>query len=755
MKKNSLQTLLLILLISCANPVEYRKNVAAVLLPKPVQLQQQKGYFSLNKHTVIVAAKNLKNEALYLQHLLSESSKFTTKIIYDFKPDKEENVIFLTDTFNFNDEFESEESYKLLITKKNIEIAASTTTGVMRGIQTLRQLFINDFYKKLKRSSWQLPQLQITDKPAFKHRGILFDSGRHFFSTNVVKKYIDLLAFYKMNVFHWHLTEDQGWRIAIDKYPKLTEIGAYRIQKDSTVYGGFYTKEAIKSIVAYAKERHITVIPEIEMPGHSTAAIAAYPELSCTGDTIQVASEWGIFKDVYCAGNEDTFTFLENVLLEVMDLFPSEYIHIGGDEAPKDRWKDCSKCQKRIKEEGLKDEKELQSYFIKRIEKFLAKHNKKLIGWDEILQGGLSPTATVQSWRGEKGGIVAATNSQYAIMSPRAYCYFDYDILNTDLEKVYNFKPIPSELPITQQKFILGSEGNLWSERIPDENTLDAKAFPRILALSEVLWTAPVTPNFNTFYQRVQNQYPVLKNKGVNYGLEFIPVKIENELKEDKVAIKIIPKFEDFKAMYRWNCEKCDTVFKPIPKSITLSKSAELEISVTKNNVKYGTNLKQSYSLHKAIGAKVNYKTAYNSYYKASGDDALVNGRLASNKYRDTNWQGFLGADVNCVIDLQEATTVSTIGARFLHKQKSWILAPSWVSIEVSLDGNSWENWAKIEATVDEKSEQSTIEVYSKQHLPKTIRYIKLFAKNVEKLPEWHEGSGKKGWLFIDEIFVR
>jgi hexosaminidase len=504
-----------LLFISCNNKLEFRDNVDSFLVPKPTKITQQKGYFLIDKNTLIITPKIFLNEAKYLQQLIEESSNFKMSIVLKANSSQIKNAIVLTNNSQLVEELNSDESYKLIGTKSKIEIEGSFAKGIMHGIQTLRQLFVNDFHKNNKKNEWQIPLVSIQDTPKFKHRGMLFDSGRHFFEVDVVKKYIDLLALYKMNVFHWHLTEDQGWRITIDKYPKLTDIGAFRTQKDGTVYGGFYTKEQVKEIVAYATERHITVIPEIELPGHSQAALAAYQELSCTGNEIEVANKWGVFKDIYCAGNEQTFIFLENVLTEVMELFPSEYIHIGGDEVPKLRWEACFKCQKRIKDEKLADEHELQSYFIQRIERFLHKNNRKLIGWDEILEGGVSPTATVQSWRGENGGFVAASNKQFAIMSPTSHCYFDYGIETTDLEKVYNFNPIPSELAIDKHKYILGGECNLWSEHIPTEENLDSKAFPRIFAMSETLWSYPKERNFDEFYERVQNQYGLLKAKKV------------------------------------------------------------------------------------------------------------------------------------------------------------------------------------------------------------------------------------------------
>ncbi len=754
MIKKVIVVLCTLALISCERKIEFRKNVASFLIPKPLELSQTEGFASISKNTKIITTEDFINEANYLQKLIQASSNFKVVIVKDTKIPLVENVILLVNNPKLATELNSEESYQLTISKSKIEIEGSNSTGIMRGIQTLRQLFVDDFHGKLKRNEWQVPLVSIKDAPKFRHRGMMLDCGRHFFEVNVIKKYIDLLALYKMNVFHWHLTEDQGWRIAIDKYPKLMEIGAFRKEKEGTIYGGFYTKKQVKEIVAYATERHITVIPEIEMPGHSLAALAAYPELSCSGDTIQVTNEWGIFKDIYCAGNEQTFTFLEDVLTEVMELFPSEYIHIGGDEAPKLRWEACSKCQQRMKDENLSNEHELQSYFIQRIEKFLHKNNRKLIGWDEILEGGLSPTATVQSWRGEKGGIVAANNNQFAIMSPTSHCYFDYGIETTDLEKVYNFNPIPSELPQEKYQYIIGSECNLWSERIPTEENLDSKAFPRILAMSEVLWTYPKERNFEEFYNRVQNQYGLLEAKNVKYGLEFIPVNLKSTLKDDKVQIEIVSKVRNFKTNYRWICEDCDTIFRETPPIIALNKSGILEIETYKNGKKYGDNLLQGYQLHKAINSEIKQKNFYNSVYKASGEKGLVDGEIGSKKIRDGNWQGFLGVDIDCEIDLGKEIEVTEIGAHFLHKQLSWILSPKQVTIKTSVDGISWKDWGRIKSKVDPKNKEVIIETFSKIKPVESVRYIKLFAKNLKQLPKWHDFYKGKSWLFIDEIFV-
>jgi hexosaminidase len=423
----------------------------------------------------------------------------------------------------------SPESYHLEITDRATCLRAPSACGLARGVQTIRQLLV-----RTAEGTWQLPAVLIDDQPRYRWRGMLLDCGRHFMSKDFVKRYIDLLAYHKLNVLHWHLTEDQGWRIEIKKYPKLTEIGAWRQAtregeqpRDAAGrYGGFYSQDDIREIVAYARSRYVTVVPEIEMPGHSLAALAGYPELSCTGGPFKVGTEWGVIEDVYCAGNDRTFEFLEDVLSEVLDLFPSEFIHIGGDECPKTRWKACPKCQARINVEGLKNENELQSYFVRRIEKFLNSKGRRLVGWDEILEGGLAPNATVQSWRGMDGALAAARAGHDVIASPRTHCYLDYpQILDPaapkwmgliTLEQAYSFEPTPPELTSEQATHILGAEGNIWTERAPQER-VDYQVFPRLCALTEVTWSPAEGRSWDDFTARMKVHYRRLDALGVKY----------------------------------------------------------------------------------------------------------------------------------------------------------------------------------------------------------------------------------------------
>lgn len=435
------------------------------------------------------------------------------------------------------------EGYELGIKASHINLDASSPAGLFYGLQTLWQLLPPAFERfvlpatsnqpeekdmAFQTSVLSLPVVNIVDKPRFRWRGMHLDCSRHFFPKEWIMKWLDVAASYKLNTFHWHLTDDQGWRIEIKKYPRLTEIGAWRREtmEDGQPYGGFYTQEEIREIVAYARRRFITVVPEIEMPGHCQAALAAHPELSCSGGPFKVATEWGVMNDVFCAGSDETFTFLENVLTEVIDLFPGEFIHIGGDEVPKIRWQNCVRCQARIKAEGLKDENELQSYFIKRIETFLNSRGKRLIGWDEILEGGLAPRATVMSWRGTLGGITAARAGHDVIMSPTSHCYFDYYQGQVDepraiggflpLEKVYFFEPVPPELKPEEAIHILGAQGNLWTEYIKTPQHAEYMLFPRLLALAEVVWS-PKTKNWPDFQSRLTSHYDRLALREINF----------------------------------------------------------------------------------------------------------------------------------------------------------------------------------------------------------------------------------------------
>ena len=451
------------------------------------------------------------------------------------------------------------ESYRLDVTPASVTIAAPAHAGLFYGLQTLRQLLPADAADA--GTDRTVPAMRIVDAPRFRYRGMHLDVGRHFFPVEFVKRYIDLMAMYKMNTFHWHLTEDQGWRIEIKKYPRLTEVGSCRketiLEKnfdpyvgDGTPYCGYYTQDQIREIVAYAAERYVTVMPEIEMPGHSVAALAAYPELACTDGPFEVYTKWGVTEDIYCP-TEKTFAFLEDVLTEVMDLFPSTYIHIGGDEAPKARWKESDSAQAVMRREGLADESELQSYFVRRIERFLNAHGRKLVGWDEILEGGIAPEATVMSWRGMEGGIEAARQGHDVIMTPGGYVYFDYYQGDpeweplaiggyTPLERVYAFEPVPDELTPEEARHVLGAQGNVWTEYMATTDYVEYMVFPRLLALSEVVWSPKAARDWDGFAARLPAQFRRLDRYGVHYRIPHVMGLEEDRLTlDDHVTVTL------------------------------------------------------------------------------------------------------------------------------------------------------------------------------------------------------------------------
>ncbi|MDX2047484.1 MAG: beta-N-acetylhexosaminidase, partial [Chitinophagaceae bacterium] len=505
------------------------------IIPQPAVIRQPKimAQFTINPSTqIVLEGSGLENAADFLNSYLQQFYTFKLKIA---KAAKGSNNIILNyermDNANAG-------AYRMTVNNKGVYIAGDNAEGVFYGIQTLIQLLpVPDARLKMRPNQLKIGYISIEDYPRFGYRGLHLDAGRHFFPVSFIKKYIDYTALHKMNYFHWHLTEDQGWRIEIKKYPKLTEAGGWRNGtiigrypgkgSDNTRYGGYYTQEEIKDVVSYAAKRYITIVPEIELPGHASAAIAGYPDLSCfpaektkirenmisekskTASGKLVQETWGVFDDVFCAGNEKVFSFLQDVIDEVIQLFPGKYLHVGGDECPKNNWKKCPQCQQRIKDNNLKDEHELQSYFIQRMEKYINSKGKTLIGWDEILEGGLAPNAIVMSWRGEKGGIEAAKQKHEVIMTPTAYVYFDYSQTKNEdsitiggyipLEKIYNYEPIPKEMTAEDGKYVLGAQANVWSEYMKYPSKVEYMIFPRLTALSEVLWSPKGKRNWVDF----------------------------------------------------------------------------------------------------------------------------------------------------------------------------------------------------------------------------------------------------------------
>ena len=587
------------------------------------------------------------------------------------------------------------EAYRIEIDKKGVRLSANTETGIFYGLQTLLQLLNNGDNKTL-------PALTINDSPRFPYRGLHLDVSRHFFDKEFVKKQLNAMAYFKMNRLHWHLTDGAGWRIEIKKYPRLTSFAAWRPfdklndwwvggrtfceQDDPRAVGGYYTQDDIREVVAYAAERHITIIPEIEMPGHSEEVLATYPELSCSGKPYVNAD--------FCIGTEKTFEFLENVLLEVIDLFPSEYIHIGGDEASKSSWNTCPRCQKRMADEHLNSVDELQSYMIHRIEKFLNDHGRKIIGWDEIIEGGLSPTATVMSWRGEEGGIKAVKAGNQAIMTPGKYCYLDafQDAPNTQpmaiggyltLEKVYSFEPVPDSLSTKEAELILGVQGNVWTEHIPTPEHYEYMIYPRILALAEIGWSPSEVKKWDNFHTRALQAVNILREQGYN------PFPLEKEIGDKPESYQKVN--------------------------------------------------------HLAIGKKVTYANPYSNHYAAQGEKTLVDGVRGGWMYNDDRWQGFIDCDFDVTIDLGKETDIKQVRAEFIQLKGPYVWLPKQVIISSSVDREHYDTLATVDNDISPDIETLQFKEFGWEGNAKA-RYIRYKALS---------NGIAGGWLFTDEIRIK
>ena len=620
--------------------------------------------------------------------------------------------------------------------------------GDYRARSTIKQLV-------LMANNPALPWGTIEDRPVFRHRGVLMDVCRHFFTVDEVKRHLDVMALYKFNVLHWHLTEDQGWRMAMDAYPKLAEVAGYRTHGDS-IYGGYYTREDLEAVVAYAAKLGIEVIPEIEMPGHSQAALAAYPELGCTGESIEVATEWGVFKEIYCAGNEETFEFLEDVLDYICEIFPSKYIHIGGDEAPKYRWEHCSKCQKRMKDEGLDDEEALQGWFNTRIENYLVAKGKQIIGWDEILEGGLSPNATVQSWRGFEGAIQAAQQGHDAIVSPTSHAYFDYPVSSIDVPKVYNYSPIPNELDPLLVGHILGGECNLWAERIPDTETLDRRFLPRGIAMAEVLWSNPKDRDYDEFWNRLQGHYSMLDALGYKYDVEQVPVKLSTKndsfIEELKVVATIEPAFENLDL----EIDAPTGMVMGSTTNFTKRGVHELKVQPSRDGHAMGKELVYGFSVHEGLVTHSCLTSPPTEPYTGSKDIPLANGVLGSTNYRDGNWLGYYGPDnFSGHFGWDKPYVIDSIKINFLQSRLSWILIPEKVITDVyeSEDQITRYEWERHSSTSDGGTFIETMVLAPKGGFP-TTKTIDIKIPNTEVLPDDHSSAGERVWHFLDEVQI-
>jgi hexosaminidase len=659
------------------------------------------------------------------------------------------------------------EQYSLHIAEDSIILEAGSSSGIFYGIQSLIQLLPTE-----NKINSTIPCVQMNDYPRFPYRGLHLDCARHMMPVWFVKKYIDLMALHKLNRFHWHLTEDQGWRIEIKKYPLLTSLGAYRkgtiighypgTGNTGTRYGGYYTQDEIKEIVAHAQSKYITIIPEIEMPGHSMAALASYPYLGCSGGPYEVQQTWGVFDDVFCAGNDSVFTFLQNVLDEVVELFPSTYIHIGGDECPKSRWKTCPKCQQRMKENNIKDEHALQSYFIQRIEHYLASKGRRIIGWDEILEGGLAPNATVMSWRGEEGGIAAAKQQHYAIMTPGDYCYLDHapssdeDSLNIGgylpIERIYDYDPVPASLADSEKKYIMGVQGNVWTEYMTTPEKVEYMVFPRLAALSEVAWTLPVNKNKSLFLERIPKQLSLYKKWQVNYNMALYEIKEEITQTSSHDGLKWeLSSAADSIKYTRLDVEKSDFVLYTQPVIINQNEHFEV-VSYLGGDITDRLTVKFDY--HLASGKVITYNAPSSAYPGLQGASGLVNGRQSTKGQISPEWVGWYDKDAIIEIDLENKLNISRLEIHVLGATGSWIHFPSGITLSWSGDGKNFQQryFKTSDCLQKEEKEMATLVCM----LPgEQAKKLKLLIHKPGIIPTGFPGQGKGAWLFVDEIKIR
>ena len=650
------------------------------------------------------------------------------------------------------------EAYSLAVSPDGIRIRASSAAGAFWAVQTLRQLLPPDVERGAAASPLRVPAVTITDAPRFAWRGSLVDVGRHYLPPAFIKRFIDLLAMHKMNVLHWHLTEDQGWRLEIKRYPRLTSIGAWRTESDGTRYGGFYTQAQVRDIVEYARRRQITVVPEIEMPGHASAALVAYPELSCTGETKAVPTTWGVFEDVFCPGREETFQFVQNVLDEVMALFPSKVIHIGGDEVPKAHWKACPLCQQRMKAEGLRDESELQSYFIRRVGDYVRSKGREITGWDEILEGGLPAGTTVQVWRDIEHARTSVRLGARVVASPSSHTYINTSPAGLPLARVLQFNPVPDGLSPDEASRIVGGEATLWSEGI-DEANFDAMAFPRLAAFAEALWSGQPR-SLPEFRARLESaHYPRLRALGVTYGPEdraLVALTPVFDPSTSRVGVRTEHHVEPLEFRYTTDGTN-PSARSPVFDGATSFAATGI---VRVRPFLGGSPMLQSATLtidrHQAVGRTVALAAPNSPKYPGTGAFTLTDSLRGSLDFHDGTWQGWEGENMEAVIDLGAVAAIREIEVGALQTMRSWILLPRSVMIWLSDDGTSWREAANLSHDIPPQREDSFVHRF-RQALPagSRARYVKVRAENAGPLPAWHPGAGGKAWVFVDEIAVR
>jgi hexosaminidase len=765
------------LLLVCSSFVSSAQEIN--IIPQPLEVKQTaKGTYTLKKKITVSNlfqnnGKQTDNVTRYLSDYLKKY--YGIEVVPAAKGSKADITLFPTRMPTGGSL-----AYRLMVSNSGIRIEANFDESAFHAVQSLIQLLPVG-----GTSTIAIPYVEIFDKPRFEYRGMHLDVGRHYEPVWFIKKYIDYLALHKLNTFHWHLTEDQGWRIEIKKYPELTTIGSKRNGtiigrypgkgSDNKPHEGFYTQQEIKEVVAYAKTRFIEVVPEIELPGHGGAAIAAYPWLSCfpekptpipanmistksveeqkNGRIKLVQETWGVFDDVFCAGKEETFKFLENVLDETIALFPSKYVHIGGDECPKTHWKQCPDCQKRMKDHNLKDEHELQSYFIQRIEKYLNAKGKTIIGWDEILEGGLAPNAQVMSWRGEAGGIAAAKEKHFVIMTPGNPVYFDHSQTRNEdsvtiggynsIQAVYAYDPVPKELSAEEGKYVRGAQANVWTEYMNNTSKIEYMIFPRMAALSEVLWTAKEKKNKEDFEKRLMQQFKRYELWKANYSKAYFDLQASIKPSADNNGLLLSVSSTANKGQIFYSLGEKDVLYR---EPLAINKSTSFNSKLYIDN-KILNSISQTFIFSKSTGKKITITNPASKSYPGDGAFTLVNGVVNEKGLgRSSEFLGFSGTDCDAIIDLGSQQSFSNITAHTFEQKASWIWPASALIVATSNDGTNFTTVGETKQTADNKISLALAAT--------TARYLKVTVKNQGTISEGNAGAGNKAWLFVSEIQV-
>lgn len=692
--------------------------------------------------------------------------------------DKGDGLVFTVDSSL------PEEAYEIRAGHSRTVIKASSYNGFLYAIETIRQMLPVEIYATdpAPDKDWSIPCVTIKDAPRFAYRGQHLDVSRHFFSIDEVKKVLDMMAIHKMNVLHWHLTDDQGWRVEIDRYPRLTSVGSIRKgtvvkknwdQYDGIPYGGWYTKAQIKDVIAYAADKGIEIIPEIDLPGHMLAALTAYPGLGCTGGPYEVWGRWGVADDVLCAGNEETMVFLENVLAEIADLFPSDYIHIGGDECPKVRWEKCPVCQAKIKELGLQDddrfsaEHYLQSYVMERMEKFLAGKGKKIIGWDEILEGTPGPEATIMSWRGSEGGIKASQMGHDVIMTPNSHFYFDYYQApdpSTEpfgiggyipIEKVYSYEPYTDEMDGNARSHILGVQANLWTEYIADNAHLEYMLYPRQAALAEVQWCQPQTKDWERFLASLTHEVAIYDLLGYNYATTAFQIISQTRLNKDRHCVEAVLTTQgDAPIRYTLDGTEPGQESPLYTAPVEILGACTLKAKVERDNMNT-TVYTQDFVDNKAIGREVTLLSQPREKYRYGAPDTFVDGIRGVFQYSSGQWAGWFGEPLEAMIDMGGEQTYSAVTLGTMVIKDEDVFPPLNVTVCTSDDGKTFTEAGRLDIPEETRANPDGLREYTVEFPGTSARYLKISAKTVEAMPSWHGRAGTPGFLFVDEIIVK